>query len=284
MLFKPPSCSASKAGRTTQALLVADHAGGRTVLRRQHVGYPLHVTRAFYLDRHRPDLATLYLQSASGGLYESDRLALDVVVGAGAALNLTTQASTVVHAAGGNGATQHQSFTVHEGGFFAFVSDPYILFPRARLQIVTTAHVAVGAVLIFVDGFAIHDPRQRGEFFDRFLSATHIQRDDNVDVLTDRGSINGSEMTSKFGAMGGMAAAATLFVIAPPERCADIAEIESAAERSGCLAGASAAPGKIGFALRLLAPDGGTLTRGIEAAFHVAARAALGVELARRRK
>jgi urease accessory protein len=36
--------------------------------------------------------------------------------------------------------------------------------------------------------------------------------------------------------------------------------------------------------MRLLAPDGGTLVRGIEAAFHVAGRAALGVGLAARRK
>jgi urease accessory protein len=36
--------------------------------------------------------------------------------------------------------------------------------------------------------------------------------------------------------------------------------------------------------MRLLAPDGGALIRGIEAAFHIAARAALGMELAPRRK
>jgi len=36
--------------------------------------------------------------------------------------------------------------------------------------------------------------------------------------------------------------------------------------------------------MRLLAPDGGTLAAGIEAAFHVAGEAALGSKLARRRK
>jgi urease accessory protein len=44
--------------------LIAGFAGGGTILRRQHIGYPLHVTRAFYLDRARADLATLYLQRA----------------------------------------------------------------------------------------------------------------------------------------------------------------------------------------------------------------------------
>src|SRR3981081_435948 len=95
MQFSPLSCSGLESGRKAEALLVAELAGGRTVLRRQHVGYPFHVTRAFQLDRMRPDLATLYLQSASGGLYAADRLTLDLAVGAGSALNPTTQTPTV---------------------------------------------------------------------------------------------------------------------------------------------------------------------------------------------
>jgi hypothetical protein len=45
-----------------------------------------------------------------------------------------------------------------------------------------------------------------------------------------------------------------------------------------------AAPTRARIAMRLLAPDGGTLVRGIEAAFHVASRSAPGAELAPRRK
>ena len=78
MRFQPLSCFASDAspkGRDVEALLSVDQAGGRTTLRRQQVGYPLHVTRGFYLDAERPDLLTLYLQSASGGLYAGDQLA-----------------------------------------------------------------------------------------------------------------------------------------------------------------------------------------------------------------
>src|SRR5260370_8169750 len=93
----PQSFSGFETGREAEVRWVAELAGGRTVLRRQHVGYPFHITRAFQLDRMRPDLATLYLQSASGGLYAADRLKLDLTIGHGAALNLTTQASTVVH-------------------------------------------------------------------------------------------------------------------------------------------------------------------------------------------
>lgn len=279
-----PSCSGFDTGRTARATLVAERAGGRTVLRRQHVGYPLHVTRAFALDRDDPGLSTLYLQSASGGLYAGDHLTLDLTIGEGAALHLTTQASTVVHDGRRVGAVQNQTITVAAGGFCAVITDPYILFPHARLRIASSVSVADDAVLILADGFAIHDPHRRGEPFDRFTTGTHVQRPDGRTLLTDRGSIAGTELAESFGSVGGSSAAATVLIIASAERCADIPDMEAAADHCGCLSGASAAPNGAGIAMRLLAPDGGTLARGIEAVFHVAAKAALGFDLARRRK
>ena len=284
MQFVPQSFSRFEAGRKAEVLLVAELAGGRTVLRRQHVGYPFHVTRAFQLDRMRPDLATLYLQSASGGLYAADRLALDLVVGPGAALNLTTQASTVVHDARGQASTMCQSVTVKDNAFCAVISDPYVLFPGADLYIETTAAVGAGATLIMAEGFAAHDPHGRGGTFTRFSTHTRIMAPDGGLLVSDRGSVCGEEFSASCGALGGMAAAGSVLMIAAPDRLADIAEIEAAADACGCLAGVTAAPNQAGLAMRLLAPDSGTLIRGIEAAFHVAARAALGVDLAPRRK
>jgi len=263
---------------------VAELAGGRTVLRHQHVGYPFHVTRAFQLDRKRPDLATLYLQSASGGLYAADRLTLDLVVGAGAALNLTTQASTVVHDARGHGSTMSHSVTVKDNAFCAIVSDPYVLFPGAELHVGTTATVAAGATLIMAEGFASHDPHGRGGTFVRFSTDTRIIRPDGTPLISDRGSVRGEELSASCGALGGMAAAGSVLMVAPPHQLADIAEIEAAVDACGCLAGVTAASNGAGLAMRLLAPDSGTLIRGIETAFHLAARAALGMDLAPRRK
>jgi urease accessory protein len=280
----PLSCSGFDSGREAEAHLVAEFAGGRTILRRQHVGYPLHVTRPFYLDRARPDLATLYLQSASGGLYAGDRLKLNLTVGAGAALNLTTQASTVVHHGRGASAEQQQAIKVMEGAFCALISDPYVLFPGAALALKTTAEVACDGVLILADGFAVHDPQRDGAVFERFAMETRILRPDGTRLVVDAGEIGGADLAAKFGALGGFKACATMLVIAPQPRCPDIAELEAAADRVGCIAGASHAPNGAGIAMRLLAGDGGALARGIEAAFHVAGQAALGIALARRRK
>jgi urease accessory protein len=280
----PQSSSGLEARCEAEALLVAELAGGKTVLRRQHVGYPLHVTRAFQLDRMRPDLTTLYLQSASGGLYAGDRLKFDLVVGVGAALDLTTQASTVVHDGRGSGSMMHHSVTVKDDAFCAIISDPYVLFPGASLHIGTIATVATAAIFIMAEGFAAHDPHRRGGTFTRFSTDTRIMRPDGRRVVLDRGSVRGEHLSASCGAVGGMAAAGSVLMIAPPDQLADIAEIEAAADSCGCLAGVTAASNRAGLAMRLLAPDGGTLIRGIEAAFHLAARAALGVDLAPRRK
>jgi urease accessory protein len=280
----PLSCSAFDGGRGAEVLLVADLAAGRTVLRRQHVGYPFHITRVFQLDRMRPDLATLYLQSASGGLYAADRLTLDLTVGAGAALHLTTQASTVVHDGREEGSMMRQLLAVNDRAFCAVVSDPYVLFPGANLHIATLATVAADGILILAEGFAVHDPHRRGGTFARFSTETRIMRPDGTRVVVDRGSIGGSDLSGTSDALGGMTAVCSVLVIAPPDRLADIADIEAVADQCGCLAGVTAAPNQAGLAMRLLAPDGGTLVRGIEAIFHMASRAALGVELAPRRK
>jgi urease accessory protein len=173
---------------------------------------------------------------------------------------------------------------VNDSAFCAVISDPYVLFPGANLHIATTATVAVGATLIMAEGFATHDPHGRGGAFTRFSTDTCIMRPDGKLMMCDRGHVGGDDLFASCGALGGMTAAGSVLMIAAPDRLADIAKIEAAADACGCLAGVTAAPNQAGLAMRFLAPDGGTLIRGIEAAFHLAARAALGVDLAPRRK
>lgn len=276
------SCSGFETGRSLDGALVVDRAGGRSVLRRQQIGYPLHITRGFYLDAARPDLLTLYLQSASGGLYAGDRIKLDVHVGALAAFHMTTQAATVVHDGRARGAVQRQAVTVEEGAFCALTSDPYVLFPGADLTLATEAVVAEDAVLCLADGFAVHDPEAKARPFAGFESRLSVSRPGGRLLMKDIGAIDGDGMRN--GALGQMAAVANVVLIAPPDRLPALADMEQAAGRCGALAGCSLAPNGAGLVSRILAPDGGVLARALDASFHVAAHAALGAPLARRRK
>lgn len=276
------SSSGFETGRRLDAALVVDNAGGRSILRRQQIGYPLHITRGFYLDAARPDLLTLYLQSASGGLYAGDRINLDVGIGAHAAFHMTTQAATVVHDGRSSGALQRQRVRVDSGAFCALTSDPYVLFPGADLTLETDAVVADDAVLCLADGFAVHDPKAKARPFGRFESRLTVSRPDGRLLMKDFGAIDGEDLHT--GALGRMAASANFVLVAPADKWPKLEYMEQAANRHGALAGCSTAPNDAGLVLRILAPDGGTLARALDAAFHVATNAALGVALARRRK
>ncbi|MFC0241791.1 urease accessory protein UreD [Rhodopseudomonas telluris] len=284
MQLLPPSCFHPEPSRVSAAHLAAEFAGGRTILRRQQVGYPWHLTRGFYLDRARPDLLTLYLQSAAGGMYGADDLRFDVKVSDGAALNLTTQSATVVHPGRDRPAALRQRIDVGAGAFAALISDPYILFPDAELALSTTAVVQRDSVLLIADGFSTHCPPRSTGVFRRYSSELRVERPDSELLMLDRGALRGSDLSGDFDALGGARAAASVVLIAPPDRLPPAGEIEAEADVVGCFAGVSQAPNAAGLVVRMTAPDAGGLTRGITAAFHVITRHVLGAELAPRRK
>lgn len=284
MQLSPQSYLVQSPGREARAWVAVDVAGGRTVIRRQHVSYPLHVTRGFYLDGGRPDLLTLYLQSASGGLYAGDRLQFDISVSEGAALCVTTQASTVVHNGRGVGSLQRQIIDVGAGGLCALVCDPYVLFPGAQLAVKTIASVADDGVLIFIDGMTCHDPAQRGRPFASYGSSLQVFRPDGRLLLSDVGELPGTSVAEAGGPLGGYVATATVTIIGPSLRLPDPRALEQAVSDAGCLAGASPAPNEAGVVMRILAHNGGELMRGLEVAFLIAGSAAAGTALVRRRK
>ncbi len=99
---------------------------GRTYLDRQLARYPLHICRAQYLDPESPELAALYTQSCSGGLFAGERLTQEVQFAEGAQAHLTTQASTIVHRTDDEHASQKITIDVGAGAFFEYLPDPLI--------------------------------------------------------------------------------------------------------------------------------------------------------------
>ena len=141
-----------------EASLHFSHGGGRTVLARQRVPYPFHATRTFYLDQARPDLATLYLQSAAGGLYRGDRVALSITADPHSAAHVTTQAATIVHRTHRFPIEQSTRLEVGEHAFLALTPDPLVLFPGAEISCATEITLAASGCAILTDGLSHHDP------------------------------------------------------------------------------------------------------------------------------
>jgi urease accessory protein len=267
-----------------EASLHFSRGGGRTVLARQRVPYPFHATRTFYFDQARPELATLYLQSAAGGLYRGDRVALSITSAPGSAAHVTTQAATIVHRTHDFPVEQANRIEIGESAFLALTPDPLVLFPGAAIACTTEITLAASGRAILTDGLSHHDPRDRGDPFERYSNAVVVRDAAGRILLNDRGSFTGEAMFAPSSPLGPYRAVGTVFVLGHgAERC-DAELFEKRLAACGCIAGFSKLPHDAGIGSRVLAADGGALKRGLEAAFAAAFEALVGVPPARRRK
>jgi urease accessory protein len=259
-------------------------AGGRTVLARQRLPYPFHATRTFYLDRAYPEIATLYLQSASGGLYRGDNHGLSFVVGANASAHVTTQSSTIVHHTHKYPAAQRMRIEVGDDAFAAMTPEPLVLFPGAAISCVTDVTLAATGCAILTDGVTHHDPEGQGRPFDRYSNVIVVRNAEGAVLLADRGSIAGELMTGPVSPLGPFRAVGTLLVLGQGLQRCDPEILENCLAARGCTAGISRLPNNAGIGGRILAANGGVLAQGLEAAFAIAFESLIGAPPARRRK
>lgn len=273
------------AGRHRSARLVFARGGGRSALVDQTTPYPFHVTKPFALDRERPELATLYLQSASGGIYRADRLDLSLTVKAGASAHVTSQAATVVHDTGAHPARQTMRVEVGESAFAALTIDPLVMFPGAELMTVTEIRLAEGALAIVADGVAWHDFSGESRPFGTLSAETVATGPDGRTLVRDRATVRGAELLGSRSLLGPDAGAyGSAMLLGPKEKLPDPAVIEAALDALGCRAGASPLPNGAGLGVRMIAANGGRITLGVEALFSLGVEAMLGFSPARRRK
>jgi urease accessory protein len=102
--------------------------------------------------------------------------------------------------------------------------------------------------------------------------------------VADRGAIAGSHFLGGASPAGPYAAVGTLLALGPGAERIAAAELERQLDTLRCVAGVTRTPHELGVAIRMLAPDGGALARGLDLAFAVAFEALLGFPPARRRK
>ena len=103
-------------------------------------------------------MATLYLQSSSGGLYGDDALDLRIVAEAGARAHVTSQASTMVPASHGGRARLGVHLRIDAGATLEYVPDPLILFDGADADTTLDVSMAPGATAIVADAVLLHNP------------------------------------------------------------------------------------------------------------------------------
>jgi urease accessory protein len=259
---------------------------GNTFVARQRAGYPFHLCKVHRYAGDPAGMATLYVQSVAGGLYENDFLAVDVEAQRAASVHLTTQASTIVHGMPrGGDAAQRMHIRAAPESLVEYLPDATIMFPTARLASSATIEADAGATVIAGDSFLAHDPRGRGGCFGWIASRLEARRPDGTLLFADRWRLPGEAWSARLaGVSGPYAGHGTLLVLhTAPEQIAAVLR----AALAGCsdiYAGASLLPNSSGAWVRILASDGAALRSAMLAVWAAAREAISGTRPQPRRK
>jgi urease accessory protein len=257
-------------------------ATGRSYIAKQFASYPFHICRAQYLDPELPDMASLYLQTSAGGVFEDDRLSLAIEAGEGARAHVTTQASTVVHSMPVGEARQSVVLEARPGSLLEYLPDPAILFPKARLRTTIRARVHEGASIILGDAFLPHDPAGEATPFGFLESETAVECGRGRLLALDRFLVEGHDLL----AAGTEPVQGTLMAVTREVPMDDLLAALRAAvpARGDTYAGVSALPGGCGAWARVLARDGAALRVVLDALWAAARTRITGAPPAPRRK
>ncbi|MEX2296093.1 MAG: urease accessory protein UreD [Dongiaceae bacterium] len=264
---------------------------GETHVARQYASYPFHVCRPFRYAGDPAGMATVYTQSASGGVYEHERLSIAIETNAGAAAHVTTQASTIVHE------MQHgfaeQTIELHAGpnSWLEFLSDPLILFPDARIETRLRLVAAAGARAIVGDAFLAHDPKGKNRPFGRVTGEIRIEREDGGTIAVDRLSVSGADFSRALRQDDrGFATHGSMLMLAPEDESARALDairglLAAPQETPGEIyAGVSLLPQGAGLWTRAVARDGAALRRTMLAIWSAMREGMTGIAPAPRRK
>jgi urease accessory protein len=269
-------------------LRLASSPAGDTYLVHQRAGYPFHVGRSLFIPGDPAGMPTLYVQSCSGGIFEHDRLAWQVVAEPGSRAHLTSSASTIVHSMPVGDAVQDVSIEAGPGTLLEYLPDPLVLFSGSRLTSRLTIVAHPDASVFASDAIVPHDPQGRARPFDWFDSRMELRTPDGSVVARDRYRLSGALMSQGVpGVTGNFRCLGSFVALTSRMPAGDLAASirERVQELSDdAYVGASTLPGGRGAWLRVLARDACALREALRLAWYAARTALLGTPPAPRRK
>jgi urease accessory protein len=260
---------------------------GRTAVRARRQRFPLRTTMPFYLDAAAPDIAFVYVQNPTGGVFAGDQLVTRVTADTGARVHLTTQSATKLYRMDCGEARQELRFELAPGAYVEHIPDP--LIPQAGSNYRQITHVDLLGDAAFVTAETIAPGRRaRGERFAYDLLE-----------LTTRVCHHGRELCAetlrlepararpdRAGVLGRADYLVSLLALAPEADTKALSEAIDAALASDSEACGAAGelPHGAGALARILAPSAVAADRALRQAWTAARQALLGLPLPERRK
>ena len=261
-------------------------ADGVTRVARQFASYPFHLCRPFRFAGDPPGMATLYVQSCSGGIYGGDRLSVRITAPALAQLHVTTQAATIVRSMRSAGARQATELEAEPGSLVEYLPDPLILLPQARLETRLRIRADGGAQLITGEAFLLHDPLGLGRPFAHLMSMLEVEERASGRLLfRDRLALRGKDWAARIPGITDDSVGTATLVMLSPDAAALVTRLRAAMDAvPGLWGGASLLQREAGVVCRFLARDGRALRAGLDAVWRVTRLHWTGTEPRTRRK
>jgi urease accessory protein len=279
-----PAAAAGSPGKRGELEAVFALVDGRTRLVYDRARVPFHLSGGLDHDDCLPDLATVYVQSPTGGIAQGDRHRAEVRVEAGARAHVTTQSATKVLGMERNYGHAETTLEVGPAGYLEYLPEPTILYGDARLYERIEADVAPDATLL-LSSVVVPGRLARGEAFDydRYRGTVTV-RDDGGTVVADTVDLGGETPTDGPGVLGEDAVVGTLYVVAPGD-ARDLADrLHARVADAAGRAGASTLPRERGAVVRALGRRTDAVTGALSAAWEEARQALVGTGVPERRK
>jgi urease accessory protein len=205
------------------------------------------------------DTLDAVMVNTAGGMTGGDRFDIDIAVGAGASLSVTTAAAEKIYRSLGPDTVIDVKLGVGPGGALAWLPQETILFDRLRLHRTIEVDLADDANLFLAEAIvfgrsAMGETVTRGRVFDRW----RVRRGGAL-VFAESLRLDGAieqKLAQRAVAGGGVAVASVLKI---PGGEAEVAALRAAADVFAGEVGASAWNGMV--LARLVASDGAALRR-----------------------
>jgi urease accessory protein len=239
------------------------------------------------MDLEGDGTAALLLLNPTGGLLAGDRLDIDISLGAGSRVCLSTPSATRVYRSGGPLAVQRVRIEIGPGARLEWHPDHLIPSPGARLRQSTEIALAPDATLLHLDAWAA-GRLARGESwgFD-LLDSELLVRDEAGLLLRERSVIGGNPRRDGLGGTEGFGYVATILAMRPDRAGWDDLTValhdDLASAAPECRAGVTSLA-RGGVLARLLCPSAPSLETGVEALWTRMRRELLGLPPLRLRK
>jgi urease accessory protein len=260
---------------------------GRTVLRDRRQRFPLRTTAPFHFDERVPDMAFVYVQNPTGGVFGGDRLGIFLDCGPRAHVHLTTQSATKVYRTEGDPARQELCLRLSAGAYVEYIPDTLIPQAGADYEQVTRIELAFGAVLIVAETIAAGRVGRGERFAYRRLVLQTVACRCGDELFAERLRFEPARARpDRPGMLGGWDYLVSVTVLAPEHDLTALADAINAelATRSDVYGGAGALPRQAGAFARVLAPDAVSAADAVWSVWTIARRCLLGVPPPIRRK